>query len=48
MLASKSTLEIDCEDYEEIEVFGGADCLHLRQAEEDTAVGGACRKAGIS
>jgi len=35
-------------DHEEIEVHGSADCLILRQAEEGTAVGEVCRKAGIS
>jgi hypothetical protein len=35
-------------DHEEIEVFGDADCLHWQQAEESTAVGEVCRKAGIS
>jgi transposase-like protein len=36
------------ENYEEIEVYGGADRLILRQGEEDTSVGEICRKAGIS
>jgi putative transposase len=35
-------------DDEAIEVYGGADCLHFRQAEEGTVVGEVCRKAGIS
>jgi len=35
-------------DYEEIEVHGGADCLHPAQAKEGTAVGEVCRTAGIS
>ena len=35
-------------DDEEIEVFGGADCLHFAAGEEGTAVGEVCRKAGIS
>ena len=33
---------------EGIEVFGGADRVRLRQAEEGTAIGEVCRKAGIS
>ena len=35
-------------EHEAIEVYGGADCLHSGQAEEGTAVGEVCRKAGIS
>jgi AcrR family transcriptional regulator len=33
---------------EEDAIFGGADRLHLKQAEDGTAVGEVCRRAGIS
>jgi putative transposase len=35
-------------DDEDIEVFGGTDCLRAQQAEDGTAICEICRKAGIS
>jgi hypothetical protein len=35
-------------NHEEIEVYGAQIAFILRQAEEGTAVGEVCRKAGIS